>query len=99
MGTLIIARHSITEASAAGRNLGQRSDPPLAADGLALAARLGDTLRAELDELPHDDLRLLSSPALRCRQTAGEVIDAIGVPSRWRSTRACSSSTTAPGTG
>ena len=25
MGTLIIARHSITEASAAGRNLGQRS--------------------------------------------------------------------------
>ena len=78
MGTLIIARHSITEASAAGRNLGQRSDPPLAADGLALAARLGDTLRAELDELPHDDLRLLSSPALRCRQTAGEVVDAIG---------------------
>ena len=78
MGTLILARHSITEASAAGRNLGQRSDPPLAADGLALAARLGDTLRAELDELPHDDLRLLSSPALRCRQTAGDVIDAIG---------------------
>ena len=77
MGTLIIARHSITEASAAGRNLGQRSDPPLAADGLVLAARLGETLRAELDELPHDDLRLLSSPALRCRQTAAEVVDAV----------------------
>ena len=36
MGTLILARHSITEASAAGRNLGQRSDPPLAAEGTAL---------------------------------------------------------------
>jgi broad specificity phosphatase PhoE len=78
MGTLILARHSITEASAAGRNLGQRSDPPLAADGLVLAYRLGDTLHAELDELPHDDLRLLSSPALRCRQTAASVVDAMG---------------------
>ena len=78
MGTLILARHSITEASAAGRNLGQRSDPPLAADGVTLAARLGRTLRAELDELPHDDLRLLSSPALRCRQTVGEVVGAVG---------------------
>jgi broad specificity phosphatase PhoE len=58
MGTLILARHSITDASAAGRNLGQRSDPPLATDGVVLAARLGETLRAELDELPHDDLRL-----------------------------------------
>ena len=78
MGTLILARHSITDASAAGRNLGQRSDPPLAAEGLTLAARLGDTLRAELDELPHDDLRLLSSSALRCRQTAEAVRDAVG---------------------
>ena len=78
MGTLILARHSITEASAAGRNLGQRSDPPLAAEGTALAARLGDTLRAELDELPHDEMRLLSSPALRCRQTATAVVDAVG---------------------
>jgi broad specificity phosphatase PhoE len=78
MGTLILARHSITEASAAGRNLGQRSDPPLAAEGLVLAARLGDTIRVELDELPHQDLRLLSSPALRCRQTAGEVVGAVG---------------------
>jgi broad specificity phosphatase PhoE len=77
MGTLILARHSITDASAAGRNLGQRSDPPLAADGIALAARLGDTLRAELEELPHDDLRLLSSPALRCRQTAATVVEAL----------------------
>ncbi len=78
MGSLILARHSITEASAAGRNLGQRSDPPLAAEGTALAARLGDTLRAELKELPHDDLRLLSSSALRCRQTATAVVEAVG---------------------
>ena len=77
MGTLILARHSITDASAAGRNLGQRSDPPLAADGVVLAARLGETLRAELDELPHDDLRLLSSPALRCRQTTEAVANAV----------------------
>jgi broad specificity phosphatase PhoE len=78
MGTLILARHSITEASAAGRNLGQRGDAPLAAEGVALAVRLGDTLRRELDELPHDDLRLLSSPALRCRHTADAVVDAVG---------------------
>jgi broad specificity phosphatase PhoE len=73
MGTLILARHSTTEASDAGRNLGQRTDPPLAAAGVALAERLGATLRAELDELRHDDLRLFSSPALRCRQTAAAV--------------------------
>jgi broad specificity phosphatase PhoE len=77
MGTLILARHSVTEASAAGRNLGQRTDPPLTAAGTELAARLGATLRAELDELPHDGLRLLSSPALRCRQTATEVAGAL----------------------
>lgn len=79
MGTLILARHSTTEASAAGRNLGQRTDPPLAAAGMDLAARLGATLRAELDELPHDDLRLFSSPALRCRQTATAVAEGVGV--------------------
>jgi probable phosphoglycerate mutase len=79
VGTLIVARHSITEASAAARNLGQRTDPPLAAEGVALAERLGTTLRAELDELPHDDLRLLSSSALRCRQTAAAVAEAVGV--------------------
>ena len=79
MGTLILARHSTTQASAAGRNLGQRTDPPLAAAGTDLASLLGATLRAELDELPHDDLRLFSSPALRCRQTAVAVADGIGV--------------------
>jgi broad specificity phosphatase PhoE len=73
MGSLILARHSITEASAAGRNLGQRSDLPLAPAGVELAARLGVALAAELEELPHDEMRLVTSPARRCRETA-EVI-------------------------
>lgn len=78
MGTLILARHSITEASASGRNLGGRSDLPLVPAGLALARRLGAAIAAELEELPHDELRLLSSPALRCRQTAGAVAERLG---------------------
>ena len=79
MGTLILARHSITEASAAGRNLGQRTDPPLAAAGADLAVRLGVALRAELAELPSDELRVLSSPAVRCRQTASAVASRVGM--------------------
>jgi broad specificity phosphatase PhoE len=77
MGTLILARHSLTEASEAGRNLGQRTDPPLTERGAALAERLGTTLHSELEELPHDDVRLLSSPAQRCRQTASAVARAL----------------------
>jgi probable phosphoglycerate mutase len=79
MGSLILARHSITEASAAGRNLGQRSDLPLAPAGVELAGRLGTALAAELDELPHDELRLLTSPARRCRETAGAIAGPLGV--------------------
>jgi broad specificity phosphatase PhoE len=79
MGHLILVRHSITEASAAGRNLGQRTDPPLAAAGVELAGRLGATLRLELDELAHDGTRLLSSPARRCRQTAEAIAPALGI--------------------
>ena len=79
MGTLILVRHSITEASAAGRNLGQRTDLPLTDEGLALAERLGRALVAELAELPHDELRIASSPARRCRETAVSVADALGV--------------------
>lgn len=81
MGSLILVRHSTTAASAAGRNLGQRSDPPLAPEGVALAERLGVTLLAELAELPHDELRLLSSPALRCRQTAEAIARSMELPS------------------
>lgn len=79
MGSLILARHSITEASAAGRNLGQRSDLPLAPAGVELAGRLGTALAAELDELPHDEMRLLSSPARRCRETAEAIAGPLGV--------------------
>jgi probable phosphoglycerate mutase len=79
MGTLILVRHSITEASAAGRNLGRLTDPPLADAGVELADRLAQALATELAELPHDELRLLSSPARRCRQTAEPIAAAIGL--------------------
>lgn len=79
MGSLILARHSITEASAAGRNLGQRSDLPLAPAGVELAARLGVALAAELEELPHDEMRLVTSPARRCRETAEGIAGPLGI--------------------
>lgn len=82
MGSLILVRHSTTAASVAGRNLGRGDDPPLAPEGAALAARLAHTLISELDELPHDELRLLSSPARRCRQTAMPIAAALGVEER-----------------
>jgi probable phosphoglycerate mutase len=78
MGTLILVRHATTEASAAGRNLGRRSDPPLADEGAALAGRLAETLAAELAELPHDVARLVTSPARRCRETAEAIRPALG---------------------
>jgi broad specificity phosphatase PhoE len=79
MGSLILVRHAITAASAAGRNLGQRSDLPLSDAGFELARQLGRTLAAELAELPHDEMRVLSSPALRCRQTAAAIAAALDV--------------------
>jgi probable phosphoglycerate mutase len=80
MGSLILVRHATTAASASGRNLGQHSDPPLADAGLELAERLSATLAAELGELPHDEVRLLSSPALRCRQTVAPIGAALDIP-------------------
>jgi probable phosphoglycerate mutase len=77
MGSLILVRHATTAASAAGRNLGQRSDLPLSDAGFQLAHDLGRTLAAELAELPHDEMQLLSSPALRCRQTAAAIAAAL----------------------
>jgi broad specificity phosphatase PhoE len=79
VGSLFLARHSVTAASASGRNLGQSSDPPLVPAGAALAVRLGEAIAFELAELPHDDLRLISSPARRCRQTIAAVAEALGV--------------------
>jgi probable phosphoglycerate mutase len=78
MGSLILVRHATTAASETGRNLGQRSDLPLSDAGVALAERLGRTLAAELAELPHDALRFVSSPALRCRMTLEQTMRGLG---------------------
>lgn len=80
MGTLALVRHATTVAAATGRNLGRRDDAELTPAGHELASRLGGALRDELTELPHDELRLVSSPALRCRQTAAAISDALEVP-------------------
>lgn len=79
MGSLVLVRHAITAASAAGRNLGQRQDPPLSEAGMELADQLSVAIATELSELPHDELRVITSPALRCRQTAGPIGSALGV--------------------
>ncbi len=79
MGSIFLVRHATTAASAAGANLGQASDPPLTSHGQQLAKRLGRAIVLELAALPHDELRLISSPARRCRATAaaiGHVLEA-----------------------
>lgn len=63
---LIIVRHGRTAANAEGRLLG-RGDPPLDAEGLDQAAKVGAALRPD---------RVVSSPLLRARMTA----DAFGCP-------------------
>jgi len=73
VGHLVLARHASTEASQEGRNLGQRGDPPLSAHGLELADRLGAAVAAELGDVASIDLRLVTSPALRCVQTVAGV--------------------------
>lgn len=79
MGSLILARHATTAASASGRNLGGRSDAPLAPVGERLAAGLAASLAAELAELPHDEMRIVSSPARRCRSTLAPVAARLGL--------------------
>jgi broad specificity phosphatase PhoE len=79
MGSLILARHATTVAAATGRNLGRQTDAELTPEGHTLARRLGEALRHELAELPHEELRLVSSPARRCRQTARAVAAALEV--------------------
>ena len=80
MGSLLLIRHAPTDASASGRNLGGTTDMALSAAGRELAGALARTLRAELAELPHDELRLVSSPARRCRETIAPVAEMLGVP-------------------
>ena len=79
MGWLVLARHATTAASASGRNLGQRVDAPLTDAGLEVAADLGAVLKLELAELEAGVTRVVTSPALRCRQTSDAVSAAIGV--------------------
>ncbi len=80
MGHLFLVRHATTAASESGVNLGQRTDAPLVEAGRALAARTGAAIRAELEAVAHGELRLLTSPARRCRETAAIVAAALGRP-------------------
>jgi Fructose-2,6-bisphosphatase len=79
MGTLILVRHASTDASREMRNLGHGADPPLSPAGLRLAKRLGRTVADELGALGTSELRVLASPALRCRQTAAEIAGGLGL--------------------
>jgi len=78
MGHVLLARHASTEASEEGRNLGQRGDPPLSAQGLERADRLGVAVAAELRDIATTDLRIVSSPALRCVQTVAGISAHLG---------------------
>ncbi len=77
MGSLFLVRHATTRSSEDGVNLGQRTDPPLIGAGSDLAARTGVAMAAELEGMPHAKLRVVISPALRCRQTATHILDAL----------------------
>jgi broad specificity phosphatase PhoE len=79
MGSLFLVRHATTEASTAGLMLGQRLDAPLTPDGRRLAAKTGRAIAAELAALPHQGVRIISSPAARCRQTAAAIARALDV--------------------
>jgi probable phosphoglycerate mutase len=82
MGSIILVRHATTSASEAGTNLGQASDPGLTDAGRQLAAALGRAIMLELTALPHDEVRILTSPAERCRLTAAAIADAIETADR-----------------
>ena len=77
MGTLFLARHASTAASEEGRNLGQRDDSPLSTAGMRLAGDLAGTLLLELDALRTGEIGLVTSSALRCRQTMAPVAEAL----------------------
>jgi broad specificity phosphatase PhoE len=82
MGSLILVRHATTTASQAGTNLGQATDLPLTPDGRALTAQLGRAIAVELAALAHTELRLVSSPARRCLDTAAAIRDAFSPTAR-----------------
>ncbi|HET6745941.1 MAG TPA: histidine phosphatase family protein [Candidatus Limnocylindria bacterium] len=85
MGSIFLVRHATTRASASGTNLGQADDAALTADGDRLAARVGAAIALELAALPHDEIRVISSPALRCRATAAAIAGELGVEADPRS--------------
>jgi len=80
MGHLFLVRHATTEASASGRNLGGLSDDPLTAHGRLLAERVGRAIALELEPISPLDLRLVTSPARRCRETAAAIREAVARP-------------------
>jgi broad specificity phosphatase PhoE len=82
MGSLLLVRHAPTDASQEGRNLGQSSDPALSTAGSQLAARLGMVIAAEIAALPDGAMRLVTSPAQRCRETAEAIASALPRPPR-----------------
>jgi broad specificity phosphatase PhoE len=77
MGSIFLVRHATTAASASGANLGQASDPGLTGVGQQLASRLGRAILLELAALPHEEMRLISSPAQRCLTTAAAIAEAL----------------------
>ena len=79
MGLLFLVRHATTDASAAGRNLGQQTDDGLTPHGQRLAERLACAIALELAPVPNSTLRLVTSPARRCRDTAEAIARAVGV--------------------
>lgn len=79
MGSLFLIRHATTDASASGRNLGGHSDMPLSAAGERLAGQLARAIGTEMAELPHDEIRLVSSPARRCRGTLEPIATGLGI--------------------
>ena len=70
---IVLVRHGRTAANASGLLLG-RADPELDAEGQLQAARLAEALSGE------QVARVVSSPLVRCRQTAAAVAGALGVP-------------------
>jgi ribonuclease H / adenosylcobalamin/alpha-ribazole phosphatase len=78
MGSIFLVRHATTRASVSGTNLGQADDAALTDDGDRLAVRVGEAIALELAALPHGGLRVVSSPARRCRATAEAIAGEIG---------------------
>lgn len=82
MGSFVLVRHATTTASREGTNLGQARDLPLTPDGIELAGWLGRAIALELESLAHTTVRLISSPARRCLETAAAIGAALAHPAR-----------------